>query len=39
MGFISTIVVGNAKLLITEMIIQNNWYAKFPFKKLKSFLV
>ena len=21
------------------MIIQNNWYAKFPFKKLKSFLV
>lgn len=31
MGFISTIVVGNANYS-AEMIIQNNWYAKFPLK-------
>lgn len=38
-GFIPIIVVGNAKLHIAEKIILNNWYAKFPFKKLKTFLV
>lgn len=37
--FLSITAVGNPKLHIAEIIIQNNWYAKFPFKKLKSFLV
>lgn len=32
-GFLAIIVVGNPKLHIAEIIIQNNWYAKFPFKK------
>lgn len=30
--FLTIIVVGNTKLHIAEIIIQNNWYAKFPFK-------
>lgn len=38
-GFLNIIVVGYAKLHTAEIIIQNNWYAKSPFKKLKSFLV
>lgn len=33
--FFIIIVVGSLKLHIVEIIIQNNWYAKFPFKKIK----
>lgn len=38
-GFFNIIVVGYVKLYIVEIIIQNNWYVKFFFKKLKLFLV
>lgn len=36
-GFLAMIVVGNPKAHIAEIIIQDNWYAKYSFKKLKSF--